>query len=586
MVLGFNDPVTVPKSVSEPWRFGYLICGMFCSIVCGAIYAFSLISGKMTDDYGFDQNDITTVSTVGIVFGYFTLPFGFIYDYIGPKPIFVIGIFFFFLGSVLFALTFNDKIGHSVVSLSAINAIMSIGCSMFDMGSILTILSWFPLDRGLVVASVKTMTGLSASILATLYNTYFSGKHSTYMFFLLAFVVAIGLAAFLILRIPPYHMTGYRLKHYTEEERELARRVEHMYHTKRASRRRFALLFVVFGGLILTIAVQSIVFVYVGKGGVPFSMRNPPAVVMMVLIFLFFIVVLPWRWLDKPLRRSSREMQPDNVGQEEEMDNKSLPGNDELLVTNDDTNFPQYQTGFISNVFHSIPLWCMWLNALVVNGGVTIIMMNSRQLYVAVSEKTDDEQLSAMFVAITSIGNAVARLFVSFFEAWNASLPLEKRTPVTVTYCIPSLLLFLSSIFFIFLPAKALVLPMVFGGFANGAYAASLVLTVRTIFSLDVAKHYNSIFFFDAMGSVIFNRVLYGELTTRNSVKKGKAIVCLGRDKCLRTTFIVMSCCCALSFSVCLLMHFLYMRYVRSRREENKLDAAAERPSIPAIDAE
>lgn len=584
MVFGFNDPVTVPESVNEPWRFGYLVCGMFCAIASGAIYAFPLISGKMTADYGFNQNDITTVSTVGMVFGYFTLPYGFIYDYIGPKPIFLIGIVAASLGFMLFALTFNGTIPHSVAGLSAINAIASIGCGMFDMGSILTILSWFPLDRGLTVAAAKTMTGLSGSILATLYNTYFSDQQSSYMFLMLGFVLVVGFTALLLLKIPPYHMTGYRLKHYTEEERELARRVEHMYHTKKASRRRFILLFAILIGLFITITVQSIVFVYVDADKVPFSTRNPPAVVMIVLYMLFFLCVLPWSWLDGSARKSDRETLPDSADQGEEMDKKSLSCGSERLISNDDANFPQYQTGFLVNVLRNIPLWCTWVNAVIVSGGVTIILLNSRQLYVAVSESTDDEQLPALYVALTSIGNAAGRLFVSFFEAWNASLPLEKRTAVTITYCVPSLLLFLASIFFMVLPAKALILPMILGGISNGSYAASLVLTVRTIYSIDVAKHYNSIFFFDFVGTIIFNRFLFGELVTKNSVKKGDQIVCLGRDKCLRTTFIVMTCCCAVSFFACMLMHFTYMRYVRSRREEKKQNAAVEQLPTAAVD--
>ncbi|KEG08978.1 hypothetical protein DQ04_06061050 [Trypanosoma grayi] len=111
---------------------------------------------------------------------------------------------------------------------------------------------------------------------------------------------------------------------------------------------------------------------------------------------------------------------------------------------------------------------------------------------------------------------------------------------------------------------------MLLAGLANGSYAAALVLTVRTIFSIDVAKHYNSIFFFDLIGVIFFNRLLFGEIMTRNSVigPEGQP-QCLGRDKCLRTTFIVMACLSAFAFVASLTMHIVYMRFVRDKWAEN-----------------
>ncbi|KAF8299457.1 hypothetical protein TcYC6_0066990 [Trypanosoma cruzi] len=587
MVLGFNDRLEVPNSINESQRFGFVVCSMFCAIASGAVYSFSLISGKMTDDYGFTQNDITTVSTVGIVLGYFTLPFGFILDYIGPKPLFAIGIFAYGLGAALFALTFSGRIGASVGSLAVINAIMNTGCAMFDMGPILSVLSWFPVDRGLLVAAVKSMIGLASSVIATIYNTYFSGNHSTFMFFLLAVFVVIGFWAFIFIQIPPYHMTGHRIKHYTEEEHAIARRVEHMYLIKKAPRRRFLILFVIVLSLLIVITVQSIAFVFV-EGEVPFKTKNPPAIIMILLCFSLFLVVLPFNCLDKPLRGSRKSTSGSNEPLENsnkkndskentsagdaknEIMDEAFEG-EERLVSNDDKNFPQYQTGFFHNVLHSIPLWCFWLNAVIVSGGVHIVMLNSRQLFVAVSEDPSSEQLPALYVALTSVGNAISRLGVSFFEAWNASRPLEKRTPITITYCIPSLMMCLSCIFFLIVPARALIVPMLFGGFANGSYAATLVLTVRTIFSIDVAKHYNSIFVFDLIGVIVFNRFMFGELMTRNSVRASDGRVhCLGRSKCVRTSFTVLACLCTLAFTASLLMHFVYMRFVRSRRVQEE----------------
>ncbi|KAH9580926.1 Major facilitator superfamily [Trypanosoma melophagium] len=577
MVLGFNDRITVPASVSEPQRFGFLVVGMFCSLAAGAVYAFSLISDKMDSEYGFSQNDITTVSTVGLVFGYFTLPFGFIFDYFGPKPIFVIGVLAFSVGAILFALTFQDTIGHSVASLSLINAVMNMGSGMFDMASILSILSWFPVDRGYLVAAAKTMTGLASAVIATVYNTYFSGNHTGYMYFLLGLVVVLGTVGFVYIHLPPYHMTGYRLKHYTEEDHEVARRVEHLYMTTRAPRWRFIFIFVIVISLLVVITTQSIVFVFLGED-VSFAQRNPPAIIMIVLYCLLCLAILPCPWLDKSGTKSDSSVEPlEESGNGEGVNLPAQQSNDmvadaqeEKLLSNDDKNFPQYRTGFFYNLLHNVPLWCLWLNAIVLSGGVSIITFNTRQIFVAISEDPTEIRIPNLYVALLSVGSALSRLGVSFFEAWNASRPMEKRIPIIIAYFVPSCFLCLSSILFLVVPAKALILPMLFGGFVNGSYAATLVLTVRTIYSIDVAKHYNSIFLFDLAGAIIFNRLLFGETVTKKSFTDGDGNVrCFGR-KCIQTSFIVLACFSALAFCATLLMYVSYMRFVRATRKEKE----------------
>ncbi|ORC89970.1 uncharacterized protein TM35_000102380 [Trypanosoma theileri] len=593
MVLGFNDRITVPASVSETQRFGFVVVCMFTSLASGALYAFSLISDKMDSEYGFSQNDITTVSTTGMVVGYFTLPFGFIYDYIGPKPILAIALGTCSIGCLLFALTFDDTIGHNVASLSAINGIMTLGTTLFDVGAVLSILSWFPVDRGLFVAAAKTMTGLASAVIATIYNTYFSGNHSAYMYFLLGMVFVIGTVCFVYIQIPPYHMTGYRLKHYTEEEHDIARRVEHLYLTTKVPRWRFIYIYVIVISLFIVITTQSTVFVFLGDD-VTFAQRNPPAIIMIVLYFSLCLAIVPCPWLDKATSVKDSSVEPAEEGNKSEGGNfpeQHLKGveegaQEEQLVTNDDKNFPQYPTGFFYNLLHNVPLWCIYFNCTVLAGGLTIITFNSRQIFVAISEDPAEIRLPSLYVALMSVGSALGRFGVSFFEAWNASRPLEKRIPIIITFCIPSCFLFLASILFLFVPTKALLLPMFFGGVLNGTYAASAVLTIRTIYSIDLATHFNSTSLFDLVGTVIFNRFMFGELMTRQSFTDEDGNVrCFGR-KCIQTSFIILACLSVLAFSATLVMYFSYMRFVRATRKEREQASreTSEKTSVPNVE--
>ncbi|KAF8278526.1 hypothetical protein TcBrA4_0114530 [Trypanosoma cruzi] len=199
------------------------------------------------------------------------------------------------LGAALFALTFSGRIGASVGSLAVINAIMNIGCAMFDMGPILSVLSWFPVDRGLLVAAVKSLVGLAGSVIATIYNTYFSGNHSTLCFFFLPFLWPLGSGRLSSSRsLVPYDRPQDQALH-RRGARDSTSCGAHVSHQE-GPRRRFLVLFVIVLSLLIVITVQSIVFVFV-EGEVPFKTKNPPAIVMIVLYFSLFIVVLPFQLL-------------------------------------------------------------------------------------------------------------------------------------------------------------------------------------------------------------------------------------------------------------------------------------------------
>lgn len=651
--MGFKEEFVVPTTAASIPRFSMLVCGMFCSIAIGALYAYSLITKRLTDDFHFTQNDITTISTVGIVIGYCTLPFGIIYDYVGPKPIFAMGLIFNALGTLLFALTFEGKIGHSVGGLAIINAVMNLGSALFDMGSILTVLSWFPLDRGLVVACMKTTTGLGSSFISTLYGTYFNNDNSRYMYFLMAWSIVIGLIAIVVVYLPPFHVTGLREKAYTDDRRLRAVKYQNVYMRHKAPIKRFVVAFCLVIALLITICTRSVVFVFVDSP--TNAQMNPPAIIMIVLYVLLLCTALPIPWLDsQPGSYDSEhadgyvedvkaiERRRYGAADEEEMvgldpaeaacamEMEPMPGADKAqaagntpdaqedsveaaseppakksawrefvdaikpdapaklsVETNPQTReevllaletaldlgkiAPQFPTGFLYNVRRPT-LICLWLTGFCVSGAVNTIMMNSTQIYLAIGEDETDTVRPALYVALTSIGSAVGRLIMAFVEVFTQSTAPEKRLPITLFYCIPPTLCLLSCVFFLFIPTPGLLLPMLLAGLGNGFYAAAEVLTVRTIFSLDVAKHYNSLFFAEMLAVIFMNRLLFGEIMTKNSTPGiTGAPVCLGRKKCVQTTFIVLTCLCAAGVVASVVMNLTYVRFAKkeyARRRE------------------
>ncbi|CBZ24524.1 hypothetical protein, conserved in leishmania [Leishmania mexicana MHOM/GT/2001/U1103] len=85
-------------------------------MICASTsYAFNLFSGSLRDKYNFDSRQMSTINTVGMVFAYFLLPYGTIYDYLGPLPVYILACVLASLGLLLMGLTFHDVIGGSVV---------------------------------------------------------------------------------------------------------------------------------------------------------------------------------------------------------------------------------------------------------------------------------------------------------------------------------------------------------------------------------------------------------------------------------------------------------------------------------------
>lgn len=611
--FGFKKPTVLPEHADSFPRFTLLVCSMFCSIVVSSLYAYSLLSSQMSNVYKYSQTDITTVSTVGIVVGYFTFPFGFIYDYCGPKYIFVLGTLLLSIGFIIFGLIFDNHVTHSVMLMSVMNAVITLGSSLFDMGTVLTLLSWFPLDRGPVVACVKTATGLGSSLLSVLYNAYFHNDNSLYMYFLAALSIVIGVISVFLFYLPPYHMTGRRMKQYTAEDHKFAKDFKSVYMQVRAPLKRFVVAYTIIVALIVAVLTSSIIFVF--KTNVTASQRVPASIVILILYALFTVVAFPSKWLDtqpagydrlnienvadkdtttkaerndKTTHDSSdelavRDQQPEDEEEDDhdvcvEAELSSLRTRKQIVralhqIVEEEKLSPQFHTGFFRNVRRP-SLFCLWIAGFCVSGATNVITMNVTQIYYAAAESSANTTLPALYVALNSVGSALGRLVMGFLEVYTQSRPAEKRTPITVFYAVPPALCVAACALILFIPPSGLLLPVLLGGGALGFYAAAEVLVVRAIFSVDVAKHYNSLFFFEMLAVIFMNSLLFGTLMTKNSKTVNGNTACLNRQNCLRTSFLVLLVLSAIGFVGTVWLNVSYISFARqeyARRRERRL---------------
>ncbi|ORC88545.1 uncharacterized protein TM35_000161830 [Trypanosoma theileri] len=565
------------KPISESRRFALLALGAFCCTCASFSYAFNLISGELQTRYNLNQRDLSTISTVGLVFCYFILPYAFVYDHFGPLPILSLATLFFPLGTLLLALTFRGIIVGSVVRLSVFNSIMNLGCALFDLGSVMTVITFFPINRGPVVAIMKTFTGLGSAIVGCIQLAFFNGMPDHFFYFLMALSFVVGMFACVFLRLPSYHLTGYEENHLSveEKERRLARRAVYLRQKPPIIRFVIGLTFVII--IIIFLPLQSALVAYQGLGQ---SYRIAFAIVVIVLMALYPMMALPVRFLDRRKTEVDRITEPRNEPEGESSDQVDVVKPDDVVETDVDYIAPQYQGPFLRNLL-TLRLWALLWSFFAVVGAEFVIILNARFILAALSGEAVGNELGTLLTVLNGVGSAVGRLLLSYFEVWSQKRKAEDRIPITVSLFIPTITIIVSMVLFLVLPKSALPLPYAIAALSNGFCAAVTVLVTRTIFARDPAKHYNFCFIATVFSVLFLNRLLYGEWYARKAQEYG-VTVCLQKSCVLMPLLFLLGLACS-AFLTNAYVHFEYRRFCQRTLEERQRvrEAAVRNESLP-----
>ncbi|CCD17091.1 unnamed protein product, partial [Trypanosoma congolense IL3000] len=492
------------KPTSEPHRFAVLVIGAFCSMCTSFMYAFNLVSGAMQSRYDLTQRDLSSITTVGMTFGYFLLPYGFIYDHFGPRPIFLIAATSFSLGTLLLALTFQDVIEGSLTRLCVYNAFMTLGCMLFDLGGIVTVLTRFPSNRGAVVAIMKTFTGLGSAIVGSVRLAFFKNNTSHYFYFLMGFAVAVGSLAIVFVRLPPFHLTGYEENHLSDEEKEQRRSRKAVYLKQKAPLWRFIYGFVLLITLIVFLPLQGALLAYLQLGD-SFKVGFAATVIALTVVFPFMAI---------PIKIFDHAAAEEDKTPTENARSEELPSVEDAVETDVDYIAPQFQETFIESL-RTVRLWCLLWSIFCCVGVHYIIIYNARFIYTALAGEVPDDALNTLLTVLNGVGSAVGRLLMSGFEIWTQKRKAEDRIPITVALFVPSCCIITMLTLFLVLPKGVLPLPYSIAAVSNGFMAAAIALVARTMFAKDPAKHYNFCFLASILSIIFLNRLLYGEWYTR-----------------------------------------------------------------------
>ncbi|EKG04623.1 hypothetical protein TCSYLVIO_004317 [Trypanosoma cruzi] len=552
--------------INELGRFRILLGGLAASLCMSVIYGFNLLSNHIQNEFDLNANDLTTITTVGIVVGLVTFPGGILLDYAGPKWVLAISTVTCSLGALLFGLTFQGVIAASVLRFSVFCAFLNFGCFWFDTGSLMAVLGSFPLTRGPVVALMKTYGGIGSSVLAVLNYSFFYEKYAAYMYFLAITVVFLGGFSKIGRAVQQEHIVDREKKTLPLEIQERRKLIEPYYLQQRPPIQRFIVGCIVVISLIIYLVTQSLCLAYVS--GISKNTRIGITIGAIILLFSLSVIVAPFRFLGGMSKPPNEELPPlpDELAEPVQLSSTEAADRavKETHVPSDID--PQYQGTFWEDL-KTPDLWMMWWNTFVTWSCALVISFNSAQIYRALNDNEYDTATNSMYSAIIGIGNALGRLAVGIIEFLILRRSPERRPAITCLYPVASLSLFLSVFFLLVLPlrSKAVILGFLLGGIGNGAGWASTALVMRSVYSKDIGKHYNFMYVGAFFGIIVLNRFAYGEQLTR-ATKKGPHYPNCGGKACIQNGFIVFLCVLATAIVASTLVHVRYTRFIKNTR--------------------
>ncbi|EAN83391.1 hypothetical protein C3747_44g95 [Trypanosoma cruzi] len=571
------------KPLTEWRRFGALVAGTFAAICASTAASFNLFSGALQQKYSFRQRDISAINTVGMVFCFFLLPYGAIYDHFGPRPIYVLACVLLATGALLFGLSFGDHIEGSTVRFCVYNAMLSLGSELLDMACGLTLLSIFPTNRGGVVAFLKTLLGLGSAILGSFYLGFFNGHPDYYFYFIIVVVLCVCSVVVPVVRLPSYHLTGYEQRHLDAEEKERRLARKSVYLRQKAPFWRFLYGLVIVFVLIVYLPTQSALVAYLKLDR---TYQLSFAIVAAVMTLMLPLMAVPCGYLDRKHMDNEGALEPkkqdetrstegtlpnrdDAEGKEEEKCTSLEGGSLKTPVETDiDYIAPQYQTTFMQSIC-TLKLWAFFWTFFCGVGSEFVIIYNARFILGAISGERVDDAMGALLTVLNGVGSAAGRLLMSYFEVWSQKRKAEDRIPITISLFVPTMCIILSLLLFLVLSVNALLLAFAIAALGNGFCASVSILVVRTIYAKDPAKHYNFALNSLWLAAIILNRFLYGEWYAREAERHGE-ILCYGKS-CVLMPMLVMLGLNVTGMISTIYVHLMYSRFSRMVVAERRL---------------
>ncbi|TPP49407.1 putative integral membrane protein [Leishmania donovani] len=532
--------------VNEMNRFTILVCGLFCGICVSLPYTFDLYTTQLRDQFELSAGDLSTVSTVGLVFFFFLLPFSVIFEMFGPFANFMICLATGVIGTVGLAQTFSGAIPGNVTTISMFYAFLNLASGLIDTTYISTLFEVFPRNRGPVVCLAKVMTGLGSTIFACLSTTLFKGSLIGFIYFLCAFIAVVTVCASALIVLPLYYMNWWRLRGKSAEEVALLRTTKPLYEYKFVPVRRLIVGYAVVLTLIVFFTVETPVVSYVSR--LPRSVE------------LTIGVVVSLRAIALSYEASASER-----------DASAGAAVADAMPTGGNASDPRYPGSTVLDYLKSLDLWLILLYMFCVSPMGIIMSYNGSTISIAKTGNPRSTQTAALYTAFIGLGNSVGRIAFGLFEAYvqhTKGLSGRRRVLVTAALFVSPTLATVGGVLLLVLPGKLILLPYIVVYIMNGFSAALQALIFTCLFESFHNTLYNMAFMVMVICVIVFNRLLFGMYVDMQHRKlRLSASQECNRAVCIETPFIVATCLAAGGLLVAGLAHVRYARFVARVQE-------------------
>ncbi|KPI88523.1 hypothetical protein ABL78_2335 [Leptomonas seymouri] len=600
--------------IDEVKRFRTLVCALFCSISVSVVFIFDIFSGELQRRYSLSDGDLSTISTVGVVFCYFVIPYGILFDYVGPLPVLIIAGVAGFVGCLGFGLIFDDKIKGNTATIAVFYALINTGSGLFDAASIVTLVELFPRNRGPVIGLAKVMTGLGSSVLSSINRGFFSNNISGFIYFIMVLRSVVAIAACFLLVLPPYFMNAWRKRGKTEKQIAVLASSKAIYAEKFVPIRRIVYGYIIVACLITFFAISAPLLAYttVSNAG-----RLVIGLITVTLCMAFWVMALPIRWfggVNEPANSAEdsvdAELTSGEVMREIECGGKPQlemdwdvldddceplelpsPSNSraaadasepEEAVIEEGPQDPRYG-GTIWEVLSRPDIWLV-LVAFLCQGALGIIVTyNGGTIYVARTGHSRSVELGSLYAALIGVGSAVGRIAIGLFEAYvQHQDPENRKILVTIALPVAPIIAVIAGTLILVLPSNALLFPYILVYFEEGIFNGVRALIFPCIFASHHGVLYYMSFCTNVIGVICFNRFLFGVTIDAQREKMGHTVAqgCT-RRVCVQTPIIVVTCTAALAVVLSTIVHIRYTRFVKRCRSRKPATVRTSTKDMP-----
>lgn len=234
------------------------------------------------------------------------------------------------------------------------------------------------------------------------------------------------------------------------------------------------------------------------------------------------------------------------------------------------TGDPQYHGSFWSHLL-TIDLWLFWLCFFSMWGTGTVLIFNAAQLYRSKAYGHFAVTHQALYVGLIGVGSAIGRILSGLMDMWvtrRRTTGEKKKNIYTIMFLpVSSILLGVSFLLIVVLPAEAIVLPFILGAMGNGMGWGLGALCVRIVYADDIGKHYNFMWSSGIVATVALNLFMFGGMFDNTARKEGTLPMC-DTPACVIPQMWILLACNAVSTLAAVLVQWRFCSFSNKRLKE------------------